>query len=54
MISVDSDCHRADALGFQMELGVATARRGWIERRHVVNARPLAELRSILAAKRQG
>ena len=29
-----------------------TARRGWVEARHVVNTRPLAELRAFIAAKR--
>ena len=38
----------------QMELGVTTARRGWVERRHVVNTRPLGEVRALLAAKRKG
>ena len=27
-----------------MELGVTTARRGWVERRHVVNTRPLDQI----------
>ena len=51
-VVIDSDCHRADALGRQMELGVTTARRGWVEARHVLNARPLAEVRAFLARKR--
>ena len=54
MIAVDSDCHRAELLDLQMELGVTTARRGWVERRHVVNTRPLADIRAIIAAKRKG
>jgi hypothetical protein len=37
-----------------MELGVTTARRGWVEGRHVVNTRPLAEVRALVAAKRGG
>lgn len=53
-VSIDSDCHRAAWLGLQMQLGVATARRGWIEARHVANARPLRELRTLLARKRAG
>jgi DNA polymerase (family 10) len=53
MMAVDSDCHRADLLDTQMELGVATARRGWVERRHVVNTRPLDDVRAVIAAKRQ-
>jgi DNA polymerase (family X) len=51
-VVIDSDCHRADALGRQMELGVTTARRGWVEPRHVLNSRPLAEVRALIARKR--
>ena len=53
-MAVDSDCHRAELLDMQMELGVTTARRGWVERRHVVNTRPLDKIRAIIAAKRAG
>jgi DNA polymerase (family 10) len=49
---IDSDCHRADFLEPQMELGLLTARRGWIEPRHVLNTRPIAEVRNVIAAKR--
>jgi DNA polymerase (family 10) len=52
-VTIDSDSHRADLVGRQMDLGVTTARRGWVEARHVLNARPLAELRALLSAKRQ-
>lgn len=52
-IAINSDCHRADLLGAQMELGVATARRGWIEPRHVVNTKPLADVQAVIAAKRR-
>ena len=51
-VTVDSDCHRARALARQMDLGVGTARRGWVEPRHVLNCRPLAEVREFIAAKR--
>jgi DNA polymerase (family X) len=53
-IAVDSDAHRADLLERQMRLGVMTARRAWIESRHVVNTRPLAEIRDVVARKRAG
>ena len=53
MIVIDSDCHRAEMLERQMGFGVATARRGWIEPRHVVNTRPLAEVRAVVEAKRR-
>ncbi|MGB7217997.1 MAG: PHP domain-containing protein [Vicinamibacterales bacterium] len=51
-IAVNSDSHRADVLERHMDFGVGTARRGWVEPRHVVNTRPLAEIRRFVAAKR--
>jgi DNA polymerase (family 10) len=51
-VAVDSDCHRADMLARQMHLGVITARRGWVEARHVLNTRPLADVRAFIAQKR--
>jgi DNA polymerase (family 10) len=51
-VSIDSDCHRAEMLGRQMDLGIFTARRGWVEPHHVLNTRSLAEIRSLIAAKR--
>jgi len=51
-VAIDSDCHRSDQLGRQMDLGILTARRGWVEPRHVLNTRALAELRSTIQAKR--
>ena len=49
---IDSDSHRMDALGRQMRFGVGTARRGWIEPQHVLNTRPVEEVRSFVARKR--
>jgi DNA polymerase (family 10) len=51
-VSIDSDCHRSEMLGRQMDLGIFTARRGWVEPRHVLNTRSLADVRSLIAAKR--
>ena len=51
-IVIDSDCHRAEALGRQMEFGVGTARRGWVEPRHVLNTRSASEVRAFVALKR--
>ena len=51
-VTVDSDCHHAEMLARQMHLGVVTARRGWVERRHVLNTRPLADVRTFIARKR--
>jgi DNA polymerase (family 10) len=52
MIAIDSDCHMSDRLGRQMDLGLRLARRGWVESRHVLNAKPLAELRRLISEKR--
>ena len=51
-VVIDSDCHRAEMLGRQMALGIATARRGWVERRHVLNTRPVDEVRTLIRRKR--
>ena len=50
---IDSDCHRAEMLERQMALGIATARRGWVEARQVINTRSIDEVRSAIAAKRR-
>lgn len=54
IVTIDSDCHRAEALARQMRFGVGTARRGWIEPRHVLNARGINDVRAFVAAKRAG
>jgi DNA polymerase (family 10) len=51
-VSIDSDCHRSDMLGRQMNLGILTARRGWVEPRHVLNTRPVADVHAMIASKR--
>jgi DNA polymerase (family 10) len=53
-VAIDSDCHRAEWLDRQMRLGITLARRGWVEPRHVLNARPLADIRALIARKRAG
>jgi DNA polymerase (family 10) len=50
---VDSDCHRVDALARQMQFGVGTARRGWVEPKHVLNTRPIADVRAFVERKRR-
>jgi DNA polymerase (family 10) len=52
LVSIDSDCHNVARLGQQMDLGIGTARRGRVEARHVLNTRPLAEVRAFLSRKR--
>jgi DNA polymerase (family 10) len=46
-IVVSSDAHSAGQLGF-MRLGIAQARRGWLEKKDIVNTRSLALLRKLL------
>jgi DNA polymerase (family 10) len=52
-LTIDSDCHRARLLERQMALGIGTARRGWVEPRHVLNTRRVDEVRAFIAAKRR-
>jgi DNA polymerase (family 10) len=48
--TVSSDAH--STLDFDnIWLGVGSARRGWLEARHVLNTRPLEELRSHLISR---
>jgi DNA polymerase (family 10) len=51
-IAIDSDCHRAEWLARQMRFGVGTARRGWIEPQHVLNAGSIDDVRAFVARKR--
>jgi DNA polymerase (family X) len=52
-VSIDSDCHRALSLDRQMRFGIGTARRGWVEPRHVLNTRSLDGVLAFVAAKRR-
>jgi DNA polymerase (family 10) len=52
-ITIDSDGHRSDVLGQQMQWGIATARRGWVEARHVLNTGSIDDVRAFVARKRQ-
>ena len=49
---IDSDCHRASALQRQMELGIGTARRGWVGPHQVLNTRSADDIRDFVARKR--
>ena len=49
---IDSDCHQIESLARQMQFGVGTARRGWVEPRHVLNTRTAADVRGFVARKR--
>jgi len=50
-VAISTDAHTLDQLAW-MELGVATARRGWTETRQVVNAWPPERLRAWLRGER--
>jgi len=51
MISLGTDAHHLEQL-WMMELGVMVARRGWLERRHLLNTRNREELIAWTQAKR--
>jgi DNA polymerase (family 10) len=51
-VVIDSDCHRSRSLDRQMRMGVGTARRGWVEPRHVLNTRSAADVLAFVATKR--
>lgn len=53
LVAISTDAHMLDHLGW-MELGVATARRGWTEPRQVVNTWPLPKLLAWLQAEPAG
>jgi DNA polymerase (family 10) len=49
--AIDSDAHSVEHLGF-MRYGIDQARRGWLERRHVVNTMSWAQLQQWLQRRR--
>ncbi|HEY0825298.1 MAG TPA: PHP domain-containing protein, partial [Ramlibacter sp.] len=49
LVSIASDAHGVLELA-NLQWGVGQARRGWLEPAHVLNTRPLAQLRRLLAA----
>ena len=51
LLAVGTDTHMLDHLGY-MELGIATARRGWVEASSVINTWPADKLRAWLAKRR--
>ncbi len=42
-ITISTDAHTTEQLGF-MQYGISTAKRGWLETKSVLNARPVADL----------
>jgi DNA polymerase (family 10) len=51
-IVINSDCHRAEALGRQMSFGLGTARRGWVGPQQVLNTHGIDGVRQFIARKR--
>lgn len=51
LVSVNSDAHSAFDFD-NLRYGIGQARRGWLERADVLNTRPLAEVRRLLAGTR--
>ncbi len=51
LIAINTDSHAAIQLDM-IKYGVATARRGWLEKKNVINTNPLAKLLKLLKAKR--
>jgi DNA polymerase (family 10) len=47
LIAVNTDAHRTSDFD-NLRFGIGQARRGWLEKKDVLNARPLAELRRLL------
>ncbi len=47
LVAVSSDAHHPSDLGL-LSFGIGQARRGWLERRDVLNTRTLASLRPLL------
>ena len=52
LVSINTDAH-AVAEYANIRFGVGQARRGWLEKGDVLNARPLAKLRPLLAARKR-
>ena len=51
LVSINSDAHSIADFD-NLRFGVGQARRGWLEKKDVLNTRPLAALRTLLAATR--
>jgi DNA polymerase (family 10) len=42
-MAINTDAHRADQM-YQITFGIAQARRGWAEKKDIINARPVEKL----------
>jgi len=50
---ISTDAHSVEQMIEYMPYGITTARRGWAAKEHVLNTRPLAEIRKFVASKRR-
>jgi DNA polymerase (family 10) len=48
LISINSDAHSTFQFD-NLRFGIGQARRGWLEKQHVLNTRPLSELRTLIS-----
>jgi len=53
LVALDSDAHDVDDFD-NLAYGIGQARRGWLEKKDLLNTRPLAEVGKLLAARRGG
>jgi DNA polymerase (family 10) len=51
LTSINPDAHRTEQLAFY-KVGVGVARKGWLTKAHVVNTKPLAEMKQWLAGRK--
>lgn len=51
LTSINPDAHRTSQLAY-FRAGVGAARKGWLEKRHVITTKPLAEMKQWLARRR--
>ncbi|MBI2515061.1 DNA polymerase III [Candidatus Wolfebacteria bacterium] len=52
MLAIDSDAHSVSHLPY-LEYGIAQARRGWCEKKDIINTRPLPEMLKLLKDKQE-
>ena len=52
LVAIDSDAHSVAALA-DLRFGVGQARRGWLEKKDVLNTRPVDAVRKLLATLRR-
>ena len=52
LVSIDSDAHSVFDF-HHLRFGIGQARRGWLEKKDVLNTRPLGQLKKLLAGVRR-